>query len=118
MHKNELYTLGRSPKVAVEMDPQMLTKMLLKAQECKAIDERFHEASADSRLGCPEISSDEKIARYLRALQIYDEPSCRLSNATYNQIFRNALQFLNINEQFELIDQMRVEKIGNYNRRE
>jgi hypothetical protein len=103
-------------KVLVFTDKLMMENMLHKAGKCKEIQSPYHEANCDARLGCPDISSKAKINRYKEALKIYDEPTCPLSNATFNEIFRNTNRFLNDKERKQLYKKMKEEKIGDYGR--
>lgn len=72
----------------------------------------YHIPTEDNEKGCPNLSSDKKILRYLHCLKIYDIPSFPLANRGFNIILSNAKKFLTYTEYTQFCSLMKKYKIG------
>jgi len=109
--KNQSIEMG---KVLVEVELPVLEEILdLQTQEA-AIMPEYHRPTLDFYEGCPNIPSNRKVNRYLKALQIYDDKTDPLCNSAYNELLRNMDRYLKTQEKKNLIQMMQQLKIGQF----
>ena len=103
-------------KVPIALMPDIMKGWGRRLKELGDIEPEFHRANTDDDNGCPDISSERKINRYIDSLIICDSPGNPLANSLYNEIMRNAHKYLTNIEYKNFTKKMKSEKIGTYNR--
>ena len=97
-----------------ELTPDLIVRMLdLKDRESKMAP-GHHPPTEDREKGCPNLPSLQKIRRYLRALSVYDEPSCAIASSGYIEIMRNARHYLDQEEYMKLLRYMKDHGCNKY----
>lgn len=107
---NIMQQTSHMPKVNYELTMEILEKSMKISELIESIEPEFHPANTDRTNGCPNIPSDRKINRYLEALKAANDPSSFMANSIYNEIMRNAAEFLTESELSVLVTQLTVYK--------
>lgn len=96
----------------VRLTPEILESIIEKEKREQALFPKYHRASQDFTLGCPDLPSEMKILRYVKASQIYDNSSNPIDNKFFNSIMKASKKYLTEDEYTKFIEYLKRWKIG------